>query len=283
MLALALAAPLLAASASAAVLEKRLGPLTAPGAAGFVWPSIRGWDSTLQYTAPCGGYNAEGRTDYPISGGQISLAMQRDVYDMRIGYSLKSNPTSNDDFTNLLPNVTQQFIGTACFESPDLSTLGASIGDEISFQITYQAGQGNRTFYECADLTLVSADGFKATESFTCLNQTTSTQTIPNAAANSAQAAASSSATGAAATIVYTGSTGSKDDDPVSPIGAGFIGMAVTLAVVALVLGGAAWAGFARFGSRSKVSAASRAETGTVPAYHRDSASMTSHGSVLKH
>ncbi|GAA5826230.1 hypothetical protein JCM11251_007218 [Rhodosporidiobolus azoricus] len=127
--------PLLAASASALAFDKRAGPLTSPGAAGFVQPPIRGWSSAFQNDGPCGGYNLNGRSDFPISGGDVSIALQRDVYDMKVGYSLSSNPNSNDDFVNLFSNVTVQYIGSYCNQAPDFRTLGAQVGDVASFQM----------------------------------------------------------------------------------------------------------------------------------------------------
>ncbi|GAA5857590.1 hypothetical protein JCM8547_004284 [Rhodosporidiobolus lusitaniae] len=281
----ALAASLVASSAYAVAFDsskglvKRAGALTSPGAAGFGYPPIRGWSSALQNTAPCGGYDVGGRTDFPMTGGDISILLQRDVYDMKIGIAASSNPTSNSDFVNLFPNVTQQFIGSACYEAPDLSSYGIAEGNEFSLQITFQAGGQNLSFFECADLTAVSASNFKASEEYTCANVTTSTQTIPNQSANAAaSSAAATAAAGATQTVTYTGTTGS-DKDAVTPLQAGWIGACGTLAVVAAVLSVLAFSGYARFGSRSKVAQYGAA----APAYLDNRSSMSEGGSMRKH
>ncbi|GAA5912055.1 hypothetical protein JCM6882_002019 [Rhodosporidiobolus microsporus] len=281
MLAAVAALPLLAASASALAFDKRAGPLTSPGALGFVAPPHRGWSSALQNEAACGGYDLNGRTNFPISGGDISLASQRDVYDLRVGYSLSSNPTSNDDFQNLFPNVSVTYIGSSCYTAPDFRTLGAAVGDDVTLQLTFIAGGQNLTFYQCADLTLVEDADFTPYSDYTCKNETTSTQTIPNQAANAASSSAAAAAAATANSDAASSSSSSSSKDAVTPLQAGWIGACVTLAVVALVLIGARFAGVARFGSKSK--AASGAHTVAAPDFHRDSASMTSHGSVLKH
>ncbi|GAA6029951.1 hypothetical protein JCM8097_009185 [Rhodosporidiobolus ruineniae] len=275
--AFALVAPLLVAgSASALAFEKRAGPLTSPGAAGFDYPPIRGWSSALQNDGPCGGYDVGGRTDFPLTGGDIAVALQRDVYDMKIGYSFKENPTSNDDFQNLFPNVSVTYMGSQCFQNPDFTALGGKAGDAVSLQITFQAGAGNKTFYECADITLVEPANFVKATDYTCANVTTSTQTIPNQAAN---AASSSAAAAAATTVTITGKqSGSSSNLTLAQAGA--IGACVTLAVVAAALALAYVGGVARFGSRSKRAAQNVA---AVPAYTNDRASMTSHGSMVKH
>lgn len=82
-------------------------------------------------------------------------------------------------------------------------------------QLTYIAGGGNKTFYECSDLTLVEAAGYNAEMDYTCANATESTQTIPNQSAN---AAASSAAATAATTVYTTGGKPSGSDNGVTPV-----------------------------------------------------------------
>ncbi|GAA5996774.1 copper acquisition factor BIM1-like domain-containing protein [Rhodotorula paludigena] len=256
-----------------AVLEKRLPSPTAPGPVGFNFPPMRGWSSALQNTAPCGGYDLGARYEYPVSGGDIALAFQRDAYDVSVRYSLNSNPTSNDNFQDLLPNMTIGYIGSRCLTAPDFTTLGASVGDTVTMQLTYIAGAGNKTFYECSDLTLVEAAGYNAEMDYTCANVTESTQTIPNQSAN---AAASSAAATAATTLYTTGGKPSGSDNGVTPLQAGWIGACVTLAVVAAFAAVLAFGGFAKFGSRRHIKSLVPAGSAAAPAYERgDRASVS--------
>ena len=68
------------------VLYRPQAPTEAPGALGFAYPPLRGWSSATA-SSMCGGYALGGRTDYPLSGGDISLIQQRDGDDFQLMYS----------------------------------------------------------------------------------------------------------------------------------------------------------------------------------------------------
>ncbi|GAA6024411.1 hypothetical protein JCM10207_003405 [Rhodosporidiobolus poonsookiae] len=270
MLAFSLVAPLLAASSvSALALERRAAP-DRPGAVGFQFPPLRGFIQDETSTAPCGGLAIGGRIDYPISGGDIALVLQRDAFNIQLSYSSSENPTSASEFSPLLPVLEQSYSGSKCFQAPDLSTLGFSVGDVLTMNVNYLTGPKNSSLYQCADVTLVATDSYVASTEYTCANVTASTQTRSQGKSSSAAPSASAAA-----------ANSSSDDQPVSPIGAGFIGAAVAI-VVMLVAGGLlAFAGFAKFGSRSKLAALPRTNE-NAPAYPHEAGSMTSRGSMVK-
>ncbi|GAA5857589.1 hypothetical protein JCM8547_004283 [Rhodosporidiobolus lusitaniae] len=280
MLALAVLPILAAASATALPnsLEKRAAP-GRPGAVGFEYPPLRGWIQDTTSVEPCGGVALGGRINYPISGGDISLVLQRDAFDIQVSYSGSADPSSNSDFSPLIPVLEQSYSGSKCFSAPDFSSLGFSVGDVVTLQVNYLTGPKNSSLFQCADVTLMAAQGYVADTEFTCANVTSSTQTRSQGGSSSAAAEASGSSSSSRGS---SSSSSSSNDEPVSPLGAGFIGAGVTIVVFALIAAGAVFAGFAKVGSRSKVKGAAAAQ-GEIPAYTRgDASSMVSRGSLQK-
>ncbi|GAA5912053.1 hypothetical protein JCM6882_002018 [Rhodosporidiobolus microsporus] len=272
---LALAVLALAASASATSLDlvKRGAP-GRPGAVAFQWPPLRGWVEDGGKTGPCGGVEMGGRVDYPLSGGDLSLVLQRDSHNIQISYSLSSNPTSTSDFQPLIPVHDYSYSGSKCFDAPDFAALGAKAGDLVTLNVNYQTGPQRNTFYQCADIRLVDTASFVASSEYTCANVTTSTQTRGSQSSSSAVSSASKGSS-------------SSNDQPVSPLASGFIGAGVAIAAFIAIAVLAIATGFAKVGSRSKVAgvaaANSAAHTVPVPAYERgDLESMTSRGSMVK-
>ncbi|TNY18162.1 hypothetical protein DMC30DRAFT_427887 [Rhodotorula diobovata] len=271
----ALVAPLLATSVHALTLQPRGAPTEAPGAVGFQFPPLRGWAQGAASESPCGGFVRQGTTDYPMSGGDVLLKLLRDTYNIQVSYGI-GNPTSNDAFQPLVPMVDYAYSGSQCFRAPDFAALGANVGDTVTLQVTGETGPKRTAVYQCADITLV--DNYVQTETYTCANVTASTQTRGNQQSSGVSESVASATAAVAATGKLAG-----EDQPVSPVGAGFIGAAVALVLCAVVVAGAYFAGVAKFGSRSKLAAASAAHhQDTIPAYAQDNGSMISRGSMVK-
>ncbi|GAA5826233.1 hypothetical protein JCM11251_007219 [Rhodosporidiobolus azoricus] len=272
----ALAALVFAVSTSASSLDlAKRGAPGRPGAAAFQFPPLRGWVEDGGKTGPCGGVEMGGRIDYPLSGGDLSLVLQRDCHNIQISYSLSSDPTSTSDFQPLIPAHDYSYSGSKCYSAPDFSSIGAKAGDMVTLGLSYQTGPQRNTFYQCADIRLVDAASYIASTEYTCANVTTSTQTR----GSQSSSAVSNSSTGS--------SSSSKNDQPVSPLASGFIGAACAIVLFAGVAFVAVFAGFAKVGSRSKIAgvagAASAGHEQAVPNYHRgDLESMTSRGSMIK-
>ncbi|GAA5931132.1 hypothetical protein JCM10213_000224 [Rhodosporidiobolus nylandii] len=270
--AITVAAPLLlASSASALALERRAAPTTPPGAVGFEYPPLRGWaqETTGEF---CGGYDLNGRTEYPVSGSDVLLKLQRDAFDIQVSYSSASNPSAFDQFSPLLPTIEQSYSGYKCLQAPDFASLGLSVGDTVTMLVSYMTGPKNSTGYQCADVTLVDAAGYTPSSQYTCANITASTQT--RGQGQSASSASSSA-------IASTGNRSTADDGSLSPAAAGGIGAAAAIAAMALLAAGLVFAGFLKFGRRSRAPSAVMQQE--VPAYQRgDAASVASRGSMVK-
>ncbi|GAA5841970.1 hypothetical protein JCM11251_001430 [Rhodosporidiobolus azoricus] len=220
-----------AASVSASPVEKRQNQAPVfPGAVGFTNPWPRGFNPTESRTGPCGGVtrgDSTNRTAFPLEGGDLALALSRDAYDITISYT---TGTDDSGFQPLVPVVDYSFTGSKCYEAPDLSTLGVSAGDVLTFQLTYVASRLNSTFYQCAEVDVVDTASYVRPE-FTCANVTASTQTRGQGGDSSSVADAAASTDAAAPSSTQGAGNGAGVLNPVSWIaGAG----AVALAALAL-------------------------------------------------
>ncbi|KAF4446860.1 hypothetical protein F53441_9564 [Fusarium austroafricanum] len=144
----------------ASVKDKDMGP------AAFMWPPDRVWSGDMDNKAPCGSRASAGnRTEFPMTGGAVSLVGQDDYYNSKISISYSSDPTSNDDFETLIQekSISDLNPGHTCVKVPDAPSK-VSAGDNATLQIIYRAdwdAPHNQTFYACADITFVPKAEFK--------------------------------------------------------------------------------------------------------------------------
>jgi len=195
-----------AVGAHALALQPRGPPSTSPGAIGFDWPPLRGWNGDSDDVAPCGGFTLGGRTDFPISGGELALIQQRDGHNIQIQYSTVNDPQGFSDFQPLLSNITHLYGGSACLQTPDFASMGLSAGSPVTFMVTYQTGPQRTNLFQCADVNLVAASGFAPFEDYTCANVTRSTQTRGGANTAVVEADSASSTSGSSRTGTSSGS-----------------------------------------------------------------------------
>ncbi|RGP74488.1 hypothetical protein FLONG3_6047 [Fusarium longipes] len=144
---------------NASVTDEDMGP------AAFMWPPDRVWSGDMDNRAPCGSRAAAGnRTEFPLTGGAISLVAQDDYYNTKISISYSNDPSSNGDFDTLIEgkSIADLNPGHSCVQVPDVSS-SASAGDNATLQIIYRAdwdAPHNQTFYACADIVFVSEADF---------------------------------------------------------------------------------------------------------------------------
>ncbi|ORY68225.1 uncharacterized protein BCR38DRAFT_422485 [Pseudomassariella vexata] len=137
------------------------------GPAAFLWPADREWVSYHDNVAPCG--SADGptnRTDFPLTGGKISLVQQDESYNVQVAISYQSDPESNDDFEVLISGSRLSDLdpGHQCIPVSDPPS-GTAAGSNATLQIKYTSEfdtDKNETFYACADITYVLATNFDA-------------------------------------------------------------------------------------------------------------------------
>ncbi|KAH7122162.1 hypothetical protein B0J13DRAFT_648377 [Dactylonectria estremocensis] len=154
---------------TSSVTDDEMGP------AAFMWPSDRVWSGDMDNKSPCGSSASAGnRTEFPLTGGALSLVGQDDYYNAKISISYSEDPTSNDDFTTLIEeqSIADLNPGHTCIDTGDL-TGSASAGGKATFQIIYKAdwdAPHNQTFYACADVVFVDESDFDVT--IPCFNAT---------------------------------------------------------------------------------------------------------------
>ncbi|KAF7551921.1 hypothetical protein G7Z17_g4667 [Cylindrodendrum hubeiense] len=156
---------------TSSVTDDEMGP------AAFMWPPDRVWSGDMDNRAPCGSKSSasnSNRTEFPLTGGALSLVAQDDYYNAKISISYSEDPTSNDDFTTLIEeqSIADLNPGHTCVDTGDLSG-SASSGGKATFQIIYKAdwdAPHNQTFYACADVTFVTESAFDFT--IPCFNAT---------------------------------------------------------------------------------------------------------------
>jgi len=239
-----------AVGAHALALQPRGPPSTSPGAIGFDWPPLRGWNGDSDDVAPCGGFTLGGRTDFPISGGELALIQQRDGHNIQIQYSTVNDPQGFSDFQPLLSNITHLYGGSACLQTPDFASMGLSAGSPVTFMVTYQTGPQRTNLFQCADVNLVAASGFAPFEDYTCANVTRSTQTRGGANTAVVEADSASSTSGSSRTGTSSGS------DSLSNAAAGGIGAGVALAAVAGLFAAFYFLGLLKVGKKAQESSA---------------------------
>ncbi|KAI9512653.1 hypothetical protein F5148DRAFT_973242 [Russula earlei] len=121
---------------------------------------------------------AANRSEFPLSGGFVTLASEHVSWSLGILLSTVQDPTSFDNFTTssgqqqLARNYASATgVGSFCIPL-DLSNTGISgVGDgaNVTIQFLYNGGDGS--LYQCADLTL--SNNFTIPSNITCSNSST--------------------------------------------------------------------------------------------------------------
>ncbi|KAI0005484.1 hypothetical protein BJV74DRAFT_758097, partial [Russula compacta] len=120
------------------------------------------------------------RTEFPLSGGFVTLNSEHVSWSLAILLSTVQDPTSFANFTNSTggQQLARNFAnanGTGGFCIPlDLSNTGISgvdNGANVTIQFLYNGGDGN--LYQCADLTL--SNNYTVPSNISCTNSSSTT------------------------------------------------------------------------------------------------------------
>ncbi|KAJ7745912.1 hypothetical protein DFH07DRAFT_889913 [Mycena maculata] len=156
----------------------------------------------------CDGYTnaVSNRTIFPLTGGFFSLNSEHTSWTAGVAISTIQDPTSFNDFAQIVPFFKDSGEGLFCFPLDLLSTnaTGLTSGENVTIQITFDGGDGE--LFQCADLTLSSTATIPSNVS--CTNGTSSasgsaTSTAPagaSATSGSPANTTSGSSAGAATT-----------------------------------------------------------------------------------
>ncbi|KAH8100550.1 hypothetical protein BXZ70DRAFT_937798 [Cristinia sonorae] len=109
------------------------------------------------------------RTQFPLSGGFISLNSEHPKWTFGVIVSTSQNPTSFNDFSQAVNFTGEAGEGAFCLPV-DLSASmsGLTDGQNITIQAVYDGGDGQ--LYQCSDLTLSSS--FTIPSDVACKNAT---------------------------------------------------------------------------------------------------------------
>ncbi|KAI0082231.1 hypothetical protein K474DRAFT_1671342 [Panus rudis PR-1116 ss-1] len=135
---------------------------------------------------PQDGYNtaASNRSEFPLSGGFISLNSEHPKFTVGLIVSTAQNPNNFANFSTAVNFFQSTGEGPFCFPV-DLSAAGISgVGDgaNATLQVVFDGGDGK--LYQCADVTLSS--NFNVPSNVSCSNSTgTSTSSGSSASSTS--------------------------------------------------------------------------------------------------
>ncbi|WRT64409.1 uncharacterized protein IL334_001341 [Kwoniella shivajii] len=239
----------------AAISEFTSSPL------GLSWPPTRGFSASSAQKAPCGGFSAGSRVDYPFTGGDISLTSRTLVDSVNVMWTNETDPTRFHAFSTYADTLKELGAGHYCQPAPDFTSLGLKEGDDVTIMIMYQLNGTETYYYDCADINLVPTIGFVASQSYMCGNYTSTLEVASDDESlhlnsNGESAVASSSTPTGAATSQATAASSSEASLSNSGLSAGAgggIGAGVTIIVLAL-LGAAAYIlGYVRFGKKKSI------------------------------
>jgi hypothetical protein len=203
------------------------------------------------------------------AGGEVSFTQLTDVHNVNILYALESDPDAFHDFSTYSNSLTSLGAGHYCSSGPDFSSLGATVGQDVTLLAIYQLDSSSRDFfYQCADIRLVDSTSFTQPE-HVCGNYTS---TLDVASTADSLKLNGDDYTEASAGTTYqdnhpvvgnetSTSTDSASDSAssspssssgLSPAAGGGIGAAVAIVVLAALAAAAYFAGYVRFGKQEK-------------------------------
>ncbi|OCF32822.1 hypothetical protein I316_05458 [Kwoniella heveanensis BCC8398] len=237
---------------------------------GFSWPPARGFSADTATKAPCGGFAAGTRADYPVNGGEIALTSRAQVDNVNILWTNESDPTRFHSFSTYAHSLLDLGAGHYCQSAPDFASLGFNEGDDATLMIMYQLENSTTDYYyECADIKLVAADGFRASQQYVCGNYTSTLNEASEDESMKVGSTKSSSTTSAPVSVASETSSASESesssssDSGISAAAGGGIGAAVAIVVIAVLAAGAYVAGYVRFGKKQPVVLADHASDST--------------------
>ncbi|KAJ5990946.1 hypothetical protein N7499_011491 [Penicillium canescens] len=230
------------------------------GPAAFLWPPDRAWGAAQDNTAPCGSSaGVTNRTEFPLTNGEVSIVLQDESYNVNLAISYSNNPTSNTDFTTLVPSTNFPDLdpGHECYSVPNPPsniTSGANATLQLSYLSTFDT-EINSTFYACADITYVPLASF--TTNVLCFNVSEPTTTGSSPSSSSATSTSSSNRSSSSSSSRGGGLSGGQ----IAGIVVGCVAGAALAAVALFVL----WTRYQRKVQRDKVVAVRMSDWANQP------------------
>ncbi|KAJ3492244.1 hypothetical protein NLI96_g96 [Meripilus lineatus] len=179
--------------ASLAVLVTLLGGVSAHFS--LQYPIPRGVFDAKNEVTFCDGYPdaASNRSDFPLNGGVVSFHTGHPSWTFGVILSTAQNPTSFDNFSQVVQYFQYPDAGNFCFNvnlssSANATTLGLRDGVNATLQFVFNGGDGN--LYQCADVVLRA--NASTPSNVTCANTTETSHGSSSAAPSGTSPAGSS-------------------------------------------------------------------------------------------
>ncbi|KAF5377551.1 hypothetical protein D9615_005202 [Tricholomella constricta] len=185
----------------------------------------------------CDGYDtpASNRSMFPLSGGFFTLNSEHPQWTSGVIVAASENPTSFDNFTQVVPFFQTEGEGLFCIPLDFASSANSTVfkdGQNVTVQIVFDGGDGN--LYQCADLTLSSS--FKISSDVKCSNATGSASTVESSPASTAESSPASTAGSSPTSTAGSVPTSTSAGAPASTQSAGAVGRAISTGVTGLLL-----------------------------------------------
>jgi hypothetical protein len=112
------------------------------------YPVTRGFDETMEPTAPCGGYNtvASTRSQVPLSNAFVQITAEHTSYTYQVSVIVNNNPATADFSTNQLVQVangTRNYPQAACLPLDLSKNTAIKAGTNATIQIVFNGGDGS--------------------------------------------------------------------------------------------------------------------------------------------
>jgi hypothetical protein len=202
------------------------------------------------------------------AGGEVSFTQLTDVHNVNILYALESDPDAFHDFSTYSNSLTSLGAGHYCSSGPDFSSLGATVGQDVTLLAIYQLDSSSRDFfYQCADIRLVDSTSFTQPE-HVCGNYTSTLDVASTADSlklngdDYTEASAGTTyqdnhpvvgnETSTSTDSASDSTSASSSSSGLSPAAGGGIGAAVAIVLLAALAAAAYFAGYVRFGKQEK-------------------------------
>ncbi|KAK0505917.1 hypothetical protein EDD18DRAFT_1121233 [Armillaria luteobubalina] len=172
------------------------------------FPDPRGTFNEDNEPTFCDGYTsvAQNRTEFPLNSGFFSLNSEHPSWTAAVYLSTSSNPTSFDDFKQIVPFFQMQGEGIYCLPLNLSATNATGLTNEqnVTIQILYNGGDSQ--LYQCSDLTLLSNFSLSQSIDATCTNATsTSSNSTSNSTSSSSGSSSGSGSTPLASSLSLSG------------------------------------------------------------------------------
>ncbi|KAK0465336.1 uncharacterized protein EV420DRAFT_1513926 [Desarmillaria tabescens] len=153
----------------------------------------------------CDGYTsvAQNRTEFPLDSGFFSLNSEHPSWTAAVYLSTSSNPTSFDNFSQIVPFFQLSGEGLFCLPLNLSSTnaTGLTSGQNATIQILYNGGDSN--LYQCADLTLMGNFSLSQSIDATCKNSSSNSTDSSSGSSSGSGSAPLASSLSLSGLVVY--------------------------------------------------------------------------------